>query len=165
MSLSDGVRLGHVNLEVTDLERARLFYDQFLSVLGFPRTPPADPYWLSYRKGRIPLWITVSRPRRVARRPPHVPIDGGKDPISDHIAFEAASARRVGELEVALRRKGFRPVYPTVKQKTQGGGYTSNAWKDPDNNVLEIYSVTRRWPDRERSDGGRHAGADGVSGR
>ena len=144
MRLSDGVRLGHVNLEVTDFRRARRFYDRFLPVLGFLRVPPDDPYWLGYRKGRTTLWITVSHPRRVVRGTPHVPTDGVKDPISDHIAFAAPSSKRVRQIEVALRLRGFRPVYPTAKQKTQGGWYTSNAWNDPDNNVLEIYAVTRR---------------------
>ncbi len=144
MTLSDGVRLGHINVEVADLKRARRFYDRFLSVLGFPRIPPDDPHWLGYRKGRTTIWVTVSRPQRVVRRSPRVPTDGVKDPISDHIAFAAPSATRVGQIEAALRHQGFRPVYPTSRQGSPGGWYISNAWKDPDNNVLEIYAVTRR---------------------
>jgi len=149
MPLSDGVRLGHINLEVSDLRKAQRFYDRFLSVLGFPRIPFGDRYWLGYNKGRMTIWITVSRPRRVVRKSPHVPTDGTKDPISDHIAFAAPSAKRVAELEAALRRKGFRPIYPTHKQRTAGGWYTSNAWKDPDDNVLEVYSARRRPASRD----------------
>lgn len=145
MALSDGVRLGHVNIEVTDLARARRFYDRFMPVLGFVRMSPSDRFWLGYRKGRVALWITVSRPRRVTRRSPHIPTDGVKDPISDHIAFHAPSSQRVFDLESALRRKGFRPVYSTSKQQAHGPSwYTSNAWSDPDKNVLEIYALTRR---------------------
>jgi len=146
MPLSDGVRLGHINLEVTDLRRARRFYDRFLTVLGFPRIPSSDPYWLGYRRGRMTIWITVSRRRRITRKSPHVPTDGAKDPISDHIAFAAPSAKRVAELEAALRRKGLRPVYPTHKLRMASSWYTSSAWSDPDNNVLEVYAVTRRRP-------------------
>lgn len=143
--LSDGVRFGHVNIEVTDLGRARQFYDRFLSVLGFLRIPSDDPHWLGYRKGRMAIWLTVSRPARVARGTPHVPTDGVQDPISDHIAFVAPSPKRVAEIERALRRRGFTPVYPTERQTARGPSwYTSNAWSDPDNNVLEVYSVTRR---------------------
>ena len=142
MSLSDGVRLGHVNLEVTNLVRARRFYDRFLSVLGFLRIPPDDPNWLGYRKEKTTIWITVGRPPRVTRKPPHVPTDGVKDPISDHIAFVTPSAKRVEDLEGGLRRRGFRPVYSTHRERMGSSWYTSNAWKDPDNNVLEIYSVT-----------------------
>ncbi|HYB79473.1 MAG TPA: VOC family protein [Thermoplasmata archaeon] len=145
MPLSEGVRLGHVNLEVSDLRRARQFYDRFLSVLGFRREMSNDPYWLGYRKGRTAIWVTVSRPPRVRRKAPHVPIDGVKDPISDHIAFAVPSGKRVADLEAALRRRGFRPVYSTDWQDAHGNRwYVSNAWRDPDNNVLEIYSLTRR---------------------
>ncbi|HXY12286.1 MAG TPA: hypothetical protein VEJ85_02170, partial [Thermoplasmata archaeon] len=59
------------------------------------------------------------------------------------IAFAAPSVRRVEELEAALRRRGFHPVYPTHKQRMAGSWYASNAWEDPDHNVLEIYAVTR----------------------
>jgi hypothetical protein len=41
MALSDGVQLGHVNIEVTDLARARRFYDKFVPVLGFTYVPSA----------------------------------------------------------------------------------------------------------------------------
>lgn len=143
VALSDGVRFGHVNLEVSDLLQAGRFYDRFLPVLGFLRIPPSDPHWLGYRKGGTALWITVGRPKRVVRRAPHVPVDGVTDPISDHIAFQAPSAKRVAEIEAAFRRRGYEPVYATSKQATRGlGWYTSNAWNDPDNNVLEIYAVT-----------------------
>jgi hypothetical protein len=68
-----------------------------------------------------------------------------EDPISDHIGFRAPFSKRVADLEVALRRKGFKPVYATDRQPAHGRRwYTSNAWKDPDNNVLEIYSLTKR---------------------
>ncbi len=145
MPRSSGVRLGHVNLEVTDLRRARRFYDRFLPVLGFTPARPVDPFWLGYRHGRLAIWVTVSRPRRVRRLLPHVPTDGVRDPISDHLGFHAPSVKRVRELEAALRRRGFRPVYATAKQRAHGPTwYTSNAWRDPDNNVLEIYTVSRR---------------------
>ncbi len=143
--LSDRVRLGHINLEVSNLDRARRFYDRFLPVLGFLRIPPDDPYWLGYRKGLMTIWITVSRPARVKRSRPHTPTDGVKDPISDHIAFHAPSPKRVAAIEMALRRRGYVPVYSTDKLAAHGPAwYASNAWKDPDNNVLEVYSLTRR---------------------
>lgn len=145
MRLSDGVRLGHLNIETTSLAAARRFYDKFLPVLGFSRIKPEDPFWLGYRKGRLAIWVTVSRPRRVTRRLPQVPTDGIEDPISDHIGFQAPSSSRVFELEEALRKLGFKPVYATAKQTAHGPAwYTSNAWRDRDNNVLEIYALTRR---------------------
>lgn len=145
MRLYDGVRLGHVNLEVSNLGAARSFYDKILPVLGFTRVPGADRFWLGYRKGRFSMWITVSRPRRVDRRAPHVPTDGVRDPISDHLGFRAPSLKRVYALERALAKHGLEPVYSTSRQSAHGATwYTSNAWKDADNNVIEVYAVTRR---------------------
>jgi catechol 2,3-dioxygenase-like lactoylglutathione lyase family enzyme len=145
MARSSGIRLGHVNLEVTDLQSARRFYDRFFPVLGFSLILPVDRFWVGYRKGHTAIWLTATRPGRVVRRAPHVPIDGNKDPISDHLGFQAPSVRRVLEVERSLRRLGFRPVYSTDRQRTKGPTwYTSNAWRDPDNNVLEVYAVTRR---------------------
>jgi catechol 2,3-dioxygenase-like lactoylglutathione lyase family enzyme len=143
--LSDGVRLGHVNIEVSDLRVARRFYDRFFSVLGFTRIQQSDKFWLGYKNGSISLWLTVSRPCRLRRSVPHVPTDGMRDPISDHLGLRARSSRRVFALEKALRKEGFRPIYASTKQPTPGSTwYTSNAWKDLDNNVFEIYAITRR---------------------
>ena len=82
--MSAGIHRGHVNIEVTNLVKARRFYDGFLPVLGFKRVAPEDLFWLGYRKGRTTVWITASHPKRVARTTPHVPTDGLEDPISDH---------------------------------------------------------------------------------
>jgi catechol 2,3-dioxygenase-like lactoylglutathione lyase family enzyme len=134
-----------VNIEVSNLAKARRFYDGFLPVLGFKRVAPEDLFWLGYRKGRTTVWITASHPKRVARTTPHVPTDGLEDPISDHLGFRASSSKRVSDLETALRRRGFKPVYSAAKQRAHGPTwYTSNAWCDPDDNVFEIYAVTER---------------------
>lgn len=145
MGLASGIRLGHVNLEVTRLATARRFYDRFLPVLGFRRVPRTGPVWLGYRKGSVTLWITVSRPRRTVRRPPRVPTDGATDPISDHLGFWVPSTHRLEEIERRLRGKGLRPVYPLDRVATRGSTwYISSAWRDPDENVLELYTVARR---------------------
>lgn len=145
MELSDRVRLGHVSLEVTSVARARRFYDRFLPVLGFRRLPILDAAWLGYRKGRVTLWMTPSRPTRTTRRTPRLPSDGRNDPISDHLGFHVPSVRQVREIERELRRQGLEPVYAFDKQATRGPSwYVSSAWADPDNNVLEIYAVSHR---------------------
>jgi len=145
MKLSNDVSLGHVSIEVTDLARARRFYDRFLPVLGFSRIRPISPSWLGYRKEAMSLWITVSHTKRVIRRSPHIPADGADDPISDHLGFRAPSSRMVADLESVLRGSGLEPLYSTGREKVSGGKwYTSNAWIDPDYNVLEIYALTRK---------------------
>lgn len=137
-------RLGHVNLEVRSLSRARRFYDRFLPPLGFRRLPPADAAWLGYRGGPVTVWLTESHPARAVHGVPHVPTDGSSDPISEHLGFRVRSAGRVRELEALLRRRGLKPVYGGDRVPTRGSWYVSCAFRDPDNNVLEIYAVTRR---------------------
>jgi len=137
-------RLDHVNLEVGSLGRARRFYDRILPRLGFRRLPAGYPAWVGYRGGGMTLWLTESRPARVVRQPPHVPTDGKDDPISDHLGFRVGSGARVRQLEGALRRAGLRPVYGFDRLPQGSSWYISCAFRDPDENVLEIYAVTPR---------------------
>ncbi|MCI4347641.1 MAG: hypothetical protein L3J97_03355 [Thermoplasmata archaeon] len=138
------VRLDHVNIEVTDLGRARRFHDRLLPILGFRRLPILDAAWLGYRSSSMTLWFTVSRPRRTFKGIPHVPTDGAKDPISDHLAFRVPTPRDVRDVERVLRGKNVKPVYGFDAVAAQGPSwYVSAAWRDPDNNVFEVYSVTR----------------------
>jgi catechol 2,3-dioxygenase-like lactoylglutathione lyase family enzyme len=145
MELSNDVYLGHVSIEVTDLAKARRFYDRLLPVLGFSRIRPISPSWLGYRKAETTIWITVRHTKRVIRQPPHIPADGADDPISDHLGFRAPSSKRVADFESALRGRGLKPLYSTGREKVSGEKwYTSNAWIDPDYDVLEIYALTRK---------------------
>jgi catechol 2,3-dioxygenase-like lactoylglutathione lyase family enzyme len=149
MNRTSVASLGHVNLEVANLRRSRLFHDRFLAVLGFRRLHNRDPAWLGYRSASLTLWFTVSRPRRTVKGPPHVPFDGAEDPISDHLAFRVPSREDLREVERRLQERGIVPVYSEDAVATQGPTwYVSAAWRDPDNNVFEVYTVTRRQPQR-----------------
>jgi catechol 2,3-dioxygenase-like lactoylglutathione lyase family enzyme len=144
MRLASGVRLGHVNLEVSSLARARAFYDVLLSELGFRRRPNTGPHWIGYHRRGTDLWLTVSRPRRARRARPRVPTNGAKDPISDHLGFWVPSERQLLRLERRLIARGLRPVYALDRTKVWGGyWYISDAWSDPDHNVLELYTLRR----------------------
>lgn len=93
------------------------------------------------------LWFTVSRPRRTRLERPHVPTTGAADPISNHLGFRVPRATEVRAVERELRRLGIVPVYGFSKVPTAGNTwYVSAAWKDSDQNVFEVYAVTRRAP-------------------
>jgi catechol 2,3-dioxygenase-like lactoylglutathione lyase family enzyme len=145
MRVSTGVRLGHVNLEVSDLRRAGKFYDTILPVLGFHRRPETGRYWLGYHRGPMDIWVTVSRPRVASRMSPRIPTNGAKDPISDHLGFWVPSVSQIRRIERRLISRGLVPVYELDRVKVWGGQwYVSDAWMDPDHNVLELYTLTRR---------------------
>lgn len=138
-------RLGHVGIEVADLERARRFYDAFLPTIGFRRYPTGSARWLRYRRGPVTFWLTESRPRRVRRSRARAPRTDQDDPISDHLAFVVPSGRAVAAIARALEARGLRPVYPVEWQATDGPAwYVSAAWSDPDGTVLEVYATFRR---------------------
>ena len=139
------VRLGHINIEVRNLARARRFYDKFLPALGFRRLRNGDSAWVGYRKGSLTLWLTVSRPRQVVRRRPKVPTTGATDPISDHLGFRIPDSRTIARLERKLMGLGLSPLYKIDRVATVGHTwYVSDAWCDPDNNVFELYTLERR---------------------
>lgn len=145
MGLADGVSLGHVGIEVSDLGRARRFYDKFLPVIGFRDLGLNWPGWLGYRKGATYLWITASHPRRTRRRLPRVPPGDTAEIISDHLGFKARSPSQVRAIERALRAKGLKPVYTTDSiDMGKGAKYVSCAFQDSDHNVMEVYVLTKR---------------------
>jgi catechol 2,3-dioxygenase-like lactoylglutathione lyase family enzyme len=139
------LRFGHVGIEVSNLSKAKRFYDRFLLTIGFRRVRTSSPRWLAYRGGGVTLWLTESRPARVVRQPPRAPRTDEEDPISDHLAFQVRSGKQVVDLCRALERKGFRPIYPVEWQACQGGWwYVSTAWSDDDGIVIELYATPRR---------------------
>lgn len=151
LSMPLRARLAHVNLEVSQLERAVRFYQVLLGELGFRILPRTDPVWVGFRQGPTTIWLTESHPPRVARGPPRVPTSGAVDPISDHLGFRASSGKEVLAIERRLRRRGLRPVYATCRVPTAGSTwYVSNAWQDPDRNVMEVYASVPRRPRQRR---------------
>ncbi|MGI0130471.1 MAG: hypothetical protein ACREEC_10040, partial [Thermoplasmata archaeon] len=100
-----------MNIEATSLGRARRFYGRFLAALGFTAVRPTGKFRPGYREGRMTIWITATHPPRLSRGTPHVPTDGIRDPISDHLGSHAPCSKRVYELEAVLRRTGFERVY------------------------------------------------------
>lgn len=144
-SSASGVRLGHVNLEVTELARAQRFYDTILPVLGFRKLLDTGSHWVGYRKAQLTLWLTVSRPRQTSRRRPRVPTTGATDPISDHLGFVVSSSAEMARIERRLLRLGLKPLYRVDRVATaENTWYVSDAWCDFDNNVLELYTVESR---------------------
>ena len=145
MRTASGLHLGHVNLEVGDLASAKRFHDRFLPILGFVPIPITDAAWLGYRKGRMALWFTVSRPRRTHLGRPHVPTTGTTDPISNHLGFRVQTKADIVRIEKELRKRGISPIYGLSRVPTAGRTwYVSAAWHDPDRNVFEVYAATKR---------------------
>ena len=136
--------LRHLSLEVTDIARTEWFYDRFLGRLGYKRFV-RDADYLGYTDGALTVWLLRSATPRVKRRPPV----GDEEVIADHLAFEVASADAVRALEAELEREEIYPVFRGADRPEFRPGYFSAVWADPDQVVLEVYTIAK--PTRARA--------------
>lgn len=126
------LRLNHVSLRVTDLDRARAFYT---GVLGL-KPHPQKTNWLGVGQGCLIHLMTPALD------------DAGTTPPTDparHVALEVASLE---EAVAALLKGGLRPYQATVDQKSFRDvtsadqpldfGIGTVFVRDPDDNVIEF---------------------------
>jgi catechol 2,3-dioxygenase-like lactoylglutathione lyase family enzyme len=131
--------LRHVSIEVRDLARSSVFYDRFLGRLGFRRFVREADY-AGYQGGRLAVWVLQGRPERVRRRPP----TGEEEVVAEHLAFWVPSSDEVEAVQRDLERAELYPVFRAAERPEFRPGYVSAAWADPDQTVLEVYTVPAR---------------------
>jgi|HubBroStandDraft_2_1064218.scaffolds.fasta_scaffold91370_2 catechol 2,3-dioxygenase-like lactoylglutathione lyase family enzyme len=139
--------LRHLSLEVGDVARTKWFYDRFLGQLGFRRFVE-EPGYVAYTDGDLTLWLIKERSPRIRRRAP----TGEEEVIAEHLAFHVDSAARVSAIEAALAKSDVYPVFRGEEHPEFRPGYFSATWVDPDQIVLEVYTVET--PARRRRAGG-----------
>ena len=141
-----GTSLRHVSLEVSDIERTAWFYDRFLGELGFRRFVK-DPTYTAYTDGVLTLWLIRDRAPRIRRRPP----TGEEEVIAEHLAFHVDSPERVKAIEDRLTKAELYPIFRTEEHPEFRPGYVSATWVDPDQIVLEVYTVPARGAKRRKA--------------
>ena len=121
----------HVTLRVSDLERARSFYESALALLGFGETE---------RGGHFFEWQDLSVAQARDDRPVtrHV-----------HIGLVAPSREHVDEFWRSLTEQGFRDDGPPGPREKYRPGYYGAFVLDPDGNSIEAVHK-----DNMRADGG-----------
>ncbi|HKV90119.1 MAG TPA: VOC family protein [Thermoplasmata archaeon] len=138
--------LRHVSLEVSDVERTSWFYDRFLGEVGFRRFVK-DAGYAAYTDGEVTIWLIHERAPRVHRRPP----TGEEEVIAEHLAFHVDSPQMVKAIEDRLAKVELYPIFRTEEHPEFRPGYVSATWVDPDQIVLEIYTVPARAAKRRKS--------------
>ncbi len=127
------VRIEHVALWTSDLDRSRDFYvDYFSASAGTPYLNPAKGFkscFLSFDGGaRIELMTTTQLAPVVVER-------GAQRMGLTHLAIAVGSEAAVDALTQRLRDDG----YPTVDgPRRTGDGYYESVVLDPDGNRIEI---------------------------
>ncbi len=127
------VEVGHVCIETGSFTRAMKFYRPLFRVTGF-RKIMGGKGWAGYSNGKLAIFVSEAKPRRVVRRRP----TGKEYVIADHIAFNLTSRRQVNLVARALEKAGFKPLFPAQAYPEFGPDFYAASFCDPDNYVLEF---------------------------
>jgi hypothetical protein len=133
-----GAELRHVSFEISDVERARRYYDIFLGGLGFDRFVE-DKDYLGYSNGDQSVWLIRDRSGRIRRHPP----TGEEEVISEHVAFKVGSVEELERIQAELERRELYPFFRAEPHPEFSPGYTSATWVDPDQIVLEVFAIPK----------------------
>jgi predicted lactoylglutathione lyase len=129
------IEVGHVCIEVGHCARAMKFYRPLFRALGFKKLMGGKG-WAGYSKGKLSIFISETKPRRVVRRRP----TGKEFVVAEHVAFSLTSRRQVNVVAKTLERAGFKPLFPAQAYTEFGPGFYAASFSDPDHYVLEFFT-------------------------
>lgn len=160
MTESAGPRLGHVHLEVRDLERSIDFYRR---LVGLEITELTGRFaFLSFGEQHHDLalqQIVADRKTRDDPRRPPLERPGETRPGLYHLAFELPSSAALTDVAELLRADGW--AFDLVDHGISHALYT----RDPDGHGVEVYVDRRHRPEGRREWGGRSTPASAAARR
>ncbi len=129
------MRIQHVGLVVSDLERSRRFYGEALGLEEVPR-PSNFTFagaWFRFGDDEIHLLAEADTTGGAGQGDPGV---GATRGLSTHLAFE------VDDLDGACARLEEHDVSLVGGPMPRGDGYVQVFFRDPDGYVLELFQQT-----------------------
>jgi catechol 2,3-dioxygenase-like lactoylglutathione lyase family enzyme len=131
--------VGHVGIEVSNLNRSKKFYKALLNGLGFQVImDTADG--VGFSNQNFSVWVSELREPRVKRKAP----TGEEFVVADHLAILVQDKKAVYDIEKEMKKNGFEALFPCEEHPQFEPGYYAVSFCDPDNYVIEIY--TRQKP-------------------
>ncbi len=130
------VSVGHICLEVSNLAKAKGFYEPLLGQLGF-KVILSDKDTMGMSNGAFAIWLNMVESKRVERRPP----TGEEFVIADHFALLVNDRKTVNDVAKFMENSGFKPLFPPEEHPEFTKGYYSTSFCDHDNNVIEFYTL------------------------
>ena len=129
------MRIQHVGLVVSDLERSRRFYAGALGLEEVPRPPNFvfDGAWFRFGGTELHLLSDEHATGGAGQRDPGAGVERG---MTHHLALE------VDDLDAACARLAESDVALAGGPMPRGDGYVQVFFRDPDGHVLELFQHT-----------------------
>jgi len=129
-------KIGHVGIEVSDIARARQFYDALAAGLGLKAIYESKKT-VGYGNRDYQIWVGVSDARRIERRPP----SGEEEVVAEHIAIWVTGKSEVDGVARVMAEHGIQPLFPPQECPQFTKGYYAASFCDPENYVVEVFTV------------------------
>jgi catechol 2,3-dioxygenase-like lactoylglutathione lyase family enzyme len=126
--------VGHVGIEVSNLNNSKKFYKALLGVLGFKTIMDTED-GVGFSNQNFQVWLGELRQPRVKRKSP----TGEEFVVADHLAILVQDRKIVDSAEKEMGKNGFEALFPCEEHPEFMPGYYAVSFCDPDNYVIEIY--------------------------
>lgn len=123
--------LHHVELNVSDLDKAEEFWGWFLGKLGYERYQKWDQ-GLSYRQGKTYIVFVQTETKYM-----DVPYHRSRVGLN-HVAFHAESREHVDQMTAELRERGTTILYLDRHPYAGGEEHYAVFFEDPDRIKVEL---------------------------
>jgi len=130
------VSVGHICLEVSDVQVAKAFYNPLFSELGF-KLILDEKDGVGWGNQDFAIFIAKPENRRVNRKRP----TGDEFVVADHTALLLESRSWVDAVAAFMKKEGISPLFAPEEHPDFVPDYYSVSFCDPDNNVIEFYSI------------------------
>ena len=130
--------VGHVGIEVSDLNRSKKFYCALLNGLGLKVIMDTED-GLGFSNQNFSVLLGELREPRVKRKAP----TGEEFVVTDHLAILVQDKKAVYDIEKEMKKNGFAALFPCEEHPQFEPGYFAVSFCDPDNYVIEIYTRSK----------------------
>jgi len=127
--------VGHVGIEVSNLNRSKRFYKTLLEELGFAQIVDEEDA-AGFSNQNFQVWLAAPQKPRVKRAAP----TGEEFVVADHLAIFVPDKETVDAVEKTMKNKGYKALFPCEEHPQFEPGYYAVSFCDPDNYVIEIYT-------------------------
>ena len=136
MKKSGQMTVGHLGIEVSNLKISRHFYDVLDHQLNCKIIMDTE-HAIGYANQSFQVWLSESDPPRITRNPP----SGEEEMVAEHLAILVSDRETVNAITAVMMEQGFKPLFSPEEHPQFTPGYYAASFCDPDNYVIEIYTV------------------------